>query len=383
MKILISGGGIAGLATAGFLLQQGFEPVIVEKASEWSKIGYGISLWGNGIKMIQGLGLDEKLIKKGIKIDKWTIRNSQDDVLSELNLDFDSIPPLTAIHRADLHALLLSIVPDKLIRMNTTIENIHNDNEAGNVTVQLSNGETLKADLLIGADGTHSRVRELIFEKRNGKALDTGMAVFSFWVPETLELPDGFNEIYTGKGISVLFAPVNERKMCSIAFDAEGSGKEEHLQTLKEKASGEEGLVSKLINVLEHEESAFHDKIYQVKPDNWISHNVVLIGDAAHALHPIVGMGASLALEDAYVLAQEILDHKYGSIKEALKSFQKRRQKRIRKFYRQAKVTSEFTFMENSALVSLRDKMIKSTSLFEGFFIENLQKVAKDVLSDI
>ena len=74
MRIIISGAGIAGLAAAGFLLQQGFTPVIIEKTAEWSEVGYGISLWGNGIKMRQGLGLDEKLIKKGRKIDKWRRR---------------------------------------------------------------------------------------------------------------------------------------------------------------------------------------------------------------------------------------------------------------------------------------------------------------------
>lgn len=381
MKVIISGAGIAGLATAGFLLQQGIEAVIVEKASEWSKIGYGISLWGNGIKMLQGLGLDEKLMEKGIKIDKWMIRNSRGDVLSELQLDFDNIPPLIAIHRADLHELLLSKVPEKLIRMNTTIKNFHTGPH--HVTVVLSNGESIKADILIGADGTHSRVRELIFKDENAKATDTGMAVFSFWIPEGVDLPDGFNEIYSAKGLAILFAPVNKKKMCSIAFKAESADKDQHLQILKEKVSGEEGLLPELFGVLEKDRSAFHDKIYQLKLNKWTGDKVVLIGDAAHALHPIVGMGASLALEDSYVLAQEILDHKYGNMNDAFHSFQERRQKRIRKFYRQANITSEFTFLENEVLASLRDKLVKSSTLFEGFFIENAHKIAKDVLSDI
>lgn len=93
MKIIISGGGIAGLATAGFLLQQGIEAVIVEKAAQWSKLGYGISLWGNGVKMMQALGLDERLMQKGIIIDKWAIRNTRNELLSELDLAFDDIPP--------------------------------------------------------------------------------------------------------------------------------------------------------------------------------------------------------------------------------------------------------------------------------------------------
>lgn len=378
MKVIISGGGIAGLATAGFLMQQGIQPVIIEKAKKWSRIGYGISLWGNGIKMMQALGLDDMLFKKGRKIESWTIRDNSNEVLHEAKLDFDNIPPLTAIHRADLHEILLSIVPDELIKMNNSIEQITDYGEK--LKVKLTGGETMDADLLIGADGTHSRVNELIFKK---PAKKTGTAVFSFWIPESLEVPEGFNEIYSDNGKAVLFAPVNERKMCSIAFPVGQADKKEFLPILKAKTTNDEHLLQELIKVIEKDEKVFKDHIYRVKLDQWVQNRIVMLGDAAHALHPIVGMGASLALEDAYVINQEILNYKYGDINKGLHSFSNRRQKRIKSFSRQAKLTAEFTFLENKTLTVLRNKLLKNSGFFEGFFMDNASRIARNVLSDI
>lgn len=381
MEVIISGGGIAGLATAGFLMQQGIKPILIEQAKQWSKAGYGIALWGNGMKMMQALGLDEKLIKKGLIIDSWTIRDSHNKILTEANLDFENIPPLSAIHRADLHNLLLSNLPEGMVQMGRSIEDIKHKEEI--IEIKLSNGDVLQADLLIGADGAHSNVRQLLFKGKNTEAKETGMAVFSFWVPESLEVPDGFNEIYSENGKVILFASVNGKKMCSLGFRVGDKDKSEHLELLKDKTSEDEALAPELIKIIEKGENVFHDHIYQVKIDRWTKGRAVLIGDAAHAMHPIVGMGASLALEDAYVLNQEILDHKYGDIQQVLSLFEKRRKKRIKTFYSQADLTSAFTFLENKMLVALRNKLVANSGLFEGFFMDSAAKTAKDVLSDI
>lgn len=381
MKVIISGGGIAGLATAGFLMQQGIEPVIIEKTKEWSKIGYGISLWGNGVKMMQALGLDEKMFNKGTVIKNWTLRDGQNEILHEARLHFEEVPPLTAIHRADLHETLLSIVPENFIKMNRSIESISHKEKR--LEIELSDGELLEADLLIGADGTHSRVRELAFQDEDWKPKKTQTAVFSFWIPESLDVPDGFNEIYSENGKAILFAPVKDKKMCSIAFPVGEAEKGDFLEILKEKTSDNEHLVKELIKIISEDEKVFKDHIFRVEMDQWSRDRIILLGDAAHALHPIVGMGASLALEDAYVICQEILDHKYGNLNKALDSFTGRRQKRIKSFSRQAKFTAGFTFLENKTIAGFRNKILKNSDLFEGFFLDRASQIAEDVLADI
>lgn len=93
MRTLIVGGGIAGLSLASFLKQRGLEPVIVEQAEKWSRIGYGISLWGNGIKILQTLDLGEKFLSEGAQIEEWTLRNQQGEVLSNIQLEYGQSPP--------------------------------------------------------------------------------------------------------------------------------------------------------------------------------------------------------------------------------------------------------------------------------------------------
>lgn len=124
MRILILGAGIAGLALAGFLKAQGLEPVIVEKAKAWSRLGYGITLWGNGIHMLERLGLADQFYAVGDRIDAWMLRNGQGQTLKQADLQLAHLPPLTAIHRADLHRVLLDNVPQPWIRMETMVDSL-------------------------------------------------------------------------------------------------------------------------------------------------------------------------------------------------------------------------------------------------------------------
>lgn len=390
MRLLISGAGVAGLALAGFLHEQGIEPALVEKATEWERVGYGIALWGNGIRILQALGLEERFYAEGERIERWTLRDAQGEILRSVKLDLDELPPLTAIHRAGLHAVLREKVPSPWIRMDTTIESL--SQHADDVSVVLSDGSREEYDLVVGADGIHSRVRELTFD--DWALEDMEAAVWSFWVPEGVETPSfagagcaeagfseaGFTEAWGRNGKAFLVAPVSGRHMGSVAVPLDESyHREEDLAFLRSVVHADEWLLPEVLETMDDLDDVFHDRLYQVEAAHWQRQRAVLIGDAAHALHPIVGMGASLALEDAYVLADELSRAGADGVGDALRSYVGRRRGRVARFRRDAALTQTFTFVQSPLLRSIRDVVVRHTPFLEQYFVRQAQDVAEDL----
>ena len=376
MRILISGAGIAGLALAGFLREHGIEPALVEKAQAFGRVGYGIALWGNGIRILQALGLEERFYAEGERIERWTLRDAQGAILRSVELDLGELPPLTAIHRADLHAVLLEKVPSSWIRMDTAIERF--SRHADGASVVLSDGSREHYDLVVGADGIHSRVRELAFD--NWRLKDMGAAVWSFWMPDDVETPPGFTEAWGRNGKAFLVAPVSGSHMGSVAVPLdERYNPEEHLAFLRGVVHADEWLLPEVLEAMDDPQSVFHDRLYEVEATHWQRERAVLVGDAAHALHPIVGMGGSLALEDAYVLADELSRVRGDRMGEALRSYVERRRQRVARFRREAALTQSFTFVRSPLLRSIRDFAVRHTPFLERFFVRQARNAAEDL----
>jgi len=119
----------------------------------------------------------------------------------------------------------------------------------------------------------------------------------------------------------------------------------------------------------------FFDRVREVSCDSWHTSRVVLIGDAAHAVHPISGMGASLALQDARVLAQELATARPGHIAGALERYETRRRGDVKAVKRDARIEAAVTFLESGPLRRLRNTVVKHTPLFDLF----LRRQATDI----
>lgn len=115
------------------------------------------------------------------------------------------------------------------------------------------------------------------------------------------------------------------------------------------------------------DDEPFFDRVRDVSCDSWHTDQVVLIGDAAHAIHPIPGMGASLALQDTRVLAQELATARPDQISEALSRFETRRHDAATRVKRQVRFEAALTFLESESLRRLRNGLIKHTPLFDMF----------------
>src|SRR5205085_3848643 len=163
-RAVVIGGGIGGLCTAIGLQQAGVESVVYEQAERLSQVGAGVTLWANAMKALRKLGLADAVINTGAKIERGEIRTADGRTLSrseqgELEQLFGE--PTIAIHRADLHDILLSALPTGTLRLGARCVRLEQD-EAGAAT-HFSDGQTDRADLIVGADGVNSVVRKQLF----------------------------------------------------------------------------------------------------------------------------------------------------------------------------------------------------------------------------
>ena len=164
MKILIVGAGIAGLTVAALLKKRGYTPVIIEKAHTLGTIGFSIGIWNNGRRVLQELGIAEEFDKKGYPLPEYSIANGKGIVLKLYH--FEEFvkkywPPRVQISRTEFYELLRNALGNLPIHTGTTIQSLHQNSDS--VEVLLSNGKKEIFDVVIGADGIHSQMRDMVF----------------------------------------------------------------------------------------------------------------------------------------------------------------------------------------------------------------------------
>ena len=159
-------GGIGGFCTALALRKTGIDAVVYEQAEQLGEVGAGLTIWTNAVKALRSIGLADEVINAGAKIRRGEVRTPKGNVLirtpfQELEQLFGE--PNVALHRAELHSVLLDALPLDSVRIGMKCVGFKQDKDK--ITVSFSDGSCEEADFLIGADGIHSTVREMLFPK--------------------------------------------------------------------------------------------------------------------------------------------------------------------------------------------------------------------------
>ncbi|WP_263789955.1 FAD-dependent oxidoreductase [Salinibacter sp.] len=362
--ILIVGGGIAGLALARFLRQRGKAPLIAEQAPQWRDQGYGIGLWKKGIEVLRELGCLDEARQQAAEPEEFVVRSAGGGVLSQAQ-----IPPektaLMAIYRGDLHAALREGVPDGWVQMGTAPRRI--DEEGEKVNVAFEDGTTESFRLVVGADGIHSAVRQLRFTDWTRNEYDT--YVWSLWVPQDIEIGGGMVSVW-GPGSEGFVVCLGDRVGFNLAAQLDHTPEPPAKNELQAQAEAIGWKLPLLLGGATGE--PFFDRVRDVTCRRWHAGRTVLIGDAAHAVHPISGMGASLALQDARALAEEIGAASLKNPAPALSRFEERRRGPAARVQREARLEANVMFLESGPLRWLRNKVVKHTPLMELFIQQQL-----------
>lgn len=357
-RILIVGGGIGGLTLAAALGRRGLTCDLIERAAAWAPVGAGITLGVNATRILDRLSLLERATGCGRVVQNAAITTPAGRPLSQVPFGdaFREWGVSLAIHRADLHAVLVGGCESASIRMGTTLRSI----EPGEPSrVVFSDGAVGEYDLFVGADGIRSQVRDLVFGHIGPEY--SGYACWRFVVRAPVE-PMGMYEMW-GRGKRVGIVPLTEDRVYAFATintppanEAFASIDAGEFRRLYAEFGGPAGPV---LDAVGPDTKLIYGDLEEVVIDRWIKGSVVLLGDAAHAMTPNLGQGAAMAMEDAFVLADELAAE--GVLADALARYEWRRRPRAGHVQRLSRRQGRVSQAENPLICSLRDAAMRMT----------------------
>ena len=335
MKVLVVGGGIGGLSTTLALRRQGFAVDVVERDPEWGVYGVGIIQPGNALRALDSLGLAEACVQAGHRIvgDRTWLADGQTKIAAhEWPALVEHLPPGNGLARPKLHEILTSrtLESGADVRTGVTFTDLVPSDD--HVDVTFTDGERRNYDLVVGADGLYSKVRERVVCP-DLKPRFTGQVCWRYNLPRI----EGLEEIWMffGPDGSAGFVPLGEDLMYILTIETRMP---EHKRAVEREGAAavyRRRLAPFAGPVAEVREQIVDDDAVVLRPiENiivpapWHRGRIVLVGDAAHGATPHCGQGAAQAIEDGIVLAEELA--KGVPVQAALEAFTVRRYERCR-----------------------------------------------------
>lgn len=332
LKAVIVGAGIGGLTAGVALKQAGYEVEIFDRVEELRPAGAGISLWSNGIKVLNRLGLGEKMAAIGGEMNAMEYRSHRDDSLSYIDLHplFEKVGQRPyPVARTDLQAMLLEAVGEEHVHLGMPCVGVDQDEHSA--TAIFENGQRIKGDVVIGADGVRSTVRSYVLNRKverryaryvnwNGLVeADPDLCARDLWV------------LYVGESKRASMMPVGGNRFYYFFGAPMPAGTQvEPSQIRSELATlfaGWPPAVQNLIQTLEPE-ATNRLEICDMDPiEKLVRGRVALLGDSAHATTPTLGQGGCQAIEDAEVLTRYLVSTNL-SVADALQRYETARKER-------------------------------------------------------
>ncbi|HEY4110893.1 FAD-dependent monooxygenase [Puia sp.] len=307
-KILISGASIAGPALAFWLNRYGFETTIIERAPVLRPGGYAVDFRGAAMEVLKRMELLESIRRFETRAGTITMVDAFNNKLASMPDGFTSGE--LEILRGDLARVLFEVTQyDTEYIFNDSITKMREDEEG--VEVEFFRGAPQRFDLVIGADGLHSNVRRIAFGEESQFVRDLGLYVAVFTIPNFMNL--GMNGLYygeVGRRVGIFGAKKGTAAMASfffasdpLTYDRRDTMAQKEILRKRFKDMGWQ--VPRLLHLMDSAPDLYFDSVSQVMMDRWSKGRVALTGDAAHCASPASGMGTSLAVIGAYVLAGE------------------------------------------------------------------------------
>lgn len=308
-RVLISGASIAGPALAFWLGRYGFEAVVVERASNLRPGGYAVDFRGTATQVLERMGLVDAVKQHETRTGSITMVDTNGKLAARLPDGFTSGD--LEILRGDLSGVLYEatrhgteyMFGDSILEMHET---------SGDVEVVFASGRTAAFDFVIGADGLHSNVRSLIFGKESEFVHPMGYYIAVFTLPDILGLGNA-GQYYAelGKRVGCFGTPNDGRAKASFYWASEKLDYDRRDVSaqkimLRETFAGVGWQANRLLEYLEDSPDFYFDSLSQVRMNAWSKGRVCLLGDSAACPTPMAGMGTSIAIVGAYVLAGEL-----------------------------------------------------------------------------
>jgi len=340
VSFAIIGAGIGGLATAALLLRAGHRVQVFEQAARFARVGSGIQMAPNAVKVLRHLGIEARLRDTAFQAD-FAISRSWDSgtetsrlaLGAEVERQFGA--PYLFLHRADLHAAIADIVPSGVVHLGMKLAAIDQDGDG--VDLRFTDGSRFRADAVIGADGVHSLVRETLLgpekprftgrvayrttfaaNRLRGVTLDPVRT--KWWGPDrhmvVYFVTRARDELYF-----VTSVPERAEWTTPESWSAKGD--------LDELRAAYAGFHPDVQAILDACPEVFKWALFERDPlPRWSDGRIALLGDACHPMTPYMAQGAASALEDAAVLARCIDAVEPDGLQEAYQRYERVRKPR-------------------------------------------------------
>jgi FAD-dependent urate hydroxylase len=363
MKILVVGAGVGGLAFAALVRRKGVSVELIDKAGENEPAGYAISLYPTGSRVLHGLGVYEEFVELSSEFRYYEVHDGKGDLLHR----FDMRPiserhgKIGQIARGDLITLLRSAAPEIPLRRNLSVTEIRPKGDR--VWARLSDGSEDEWDAVIVADGMRSQTRDMLFDFQ--PRYETGWGMWVWWTDLPGRPVDTVSE-YWGLGRFGGIYPTADRMGAILSgprallnphvVDGKGSRVREHFTSLGGEAAA-------LVETFPDDtDGLFYRDLSDHRGKSWHCGRVVLLGDAACSFLPTAGVGASMALESAAVLADELSRTNARFLPEAFTLYEKRRKERSEAAQDESHKLAAWLSTSSVALAWTRDQFLRLAS---------------------
>lgn len=364
-RAIIIGGGIGGLSAAIALRQAGVEAIVYEQAPALRSAGAGLTLWANAMRALEALELAKAILSHAARIRQAEILNRRGQRLARIYTDALERrygAPFVAIQRADLLQILVQALPNTAIHTGKTF--VKYEQDPAGVSAHFMDGQSDRADLLIGADGLHSTVRRQLFPdvspRYAGYTAWRGLAADEILsqrreTSETWGCGSRFGIVPIGNGQVYWFATANQPE----GQKADPAQHRARLETLfRDWHAPIPALIAATLP-----EAILHNDLYDISPlGSWSQGRVTLLGDAAHATTPNLGQGACQAIESSLALAcclGKEADFSYG-----LREYEAARLPRSAWITRQSARFGRVAQIDRPLGCALRDLLLQLTPSF-------------------
>lgn len=347
LKVVIIGAGMGGLATGIGLRQAGYEVEIYDRVSELRPAGAGISLWSNGVKVLNRLGLGKEIARIGGQMDRVAYYTNTGEKLTDFSLQplSDSVGQRPyPVARTDLQNMLLNVFGAQNVQLNSKCVAVEQDSDR--VTAIFEDGRKATGDVLVAADGTHSIIRSYVLDRPVERRY-VGYVNWNGLVPASVDIaPKNSWDVYVGEYKRASTMPVGGDRFYFF-FDVplpKGtvSQPETYRQELTSFFKGWADPVQNLIQRLDPLKTN-RVEIHDIEPlPTLVRGRIALLGDAAHSTAPDLGQGGCQAMEDALVLTT-YLQTTNISVEDALKRYDAARKDRVADIITRARKRSNMT----------------------------------------
>jgi 6-hydroxynicotinate 3-monooxygenase len=337
LNVAIIGAGMGGLATAAALRKVGIDVTVYEQARQFARLGAGIQVGCNAMKVLRGLGLEQRMRKQSFYPRSWNNRDWRTG-----DIKFDMIfgesaeakfgAPYLLAHRGDLHAALASAVPDECIRLNHKLVGLDEVNDG--IRLSFADGMTVVADAVVGADGVHSVVRDILFDTAPVKY--TGRIAYRTTYPAALLNGERIDDCTKWWGedrhIVIYYVKPDRSEIYLVTSQPEPEFRIESWSAkgdVKELRTAFAGFDRQVEQVLAACPDVHKWAIVDRESlDRWAEGNVTLLGDACHPMTPYMAQGAAMAIEDAAVLSRCLDGVDRHGVTDAFRRFETTRKER-------------------------------------------------------